>query len=94
MMYDLNLTDEVKEFLKTIKKELRAKNYVEKTSRVNTRIGAMHFNYVYEYFIKGSLMFEIEKDLNKNTISAKMHYKDANVKELKNIRLADILDLA
>ena len=37
---------------------------------------------------------EIEKDLEHNTISAKLHFRDENGKaDFKNIRIADIKDL-
>lgn len=37
---------------------------------------------------------EIEKDLEHNTISAKLHFRDENGKaNFKNIRIADILKI-
>ena len=51
----------------------------------------MHLNYITEYFIKGNLVFEIERDLSNSTITTRLHY---NGKEHKEIRLVDILDLA
>lgn len=67
-MFDLNITHEVNELLKQVRKELRNKGYTESKSRTNRYIGTMHLNYITEYFIKGNLVFEIEKDLEHNTI--------------------------
>ena len=90
-MFDLTITNEVNELLKQVKKGLRNKGYMEKKSRTNRYIGTMHLNYITEYFIKGNLIFEIEKDLEHSTITTRLHY---NGKEHKEIRLADILSLA
>ena len=90
-MFDLTITNEVNDLLKQVKKGLRNKGYMEKKSRTNRYIGTIHFNYITEYFIKGNLVFEIEKDLTRNTITTQLHY---NGKEHKEIRLADILSLA
>lgn len=56
----------------------------------------MHLNYVYKYYTraKTNKMLEIKKDLEHNTINAKLHFKDENGKvDYKNIRIADIKDL-
>lgn len=90
-MFDLIITNEVNELLKQVKKGLRNKGYMEKKSRTNRYIGTIHLNYITEYFIKGNLIFEIEKDLSNNTITTRLHY---NGKEHNEIRLADILSLA
>ena len=90
-MVDLTITNEVNELLKQVKKGLRNKGYIEKKSRTNRYIGTIHLNYITEYFIKGNLIFEIEKDLTRNVITTQLHY---NGKEHKEIRLADILSLA
>ena len=90
-MFDLIITNEVNDLLKQVKKELRNKGYMEKKSRTNRYIGTIHLNYITEYFIKGNLIFEIEKDLTRNVITTQLHY---NGKEHKEIRLADILSLA
>ena len=90
-MFDLTITNEVNELLKQVKKGLRNKGYMEKKSRTNRYIGTIHLNYITEYFIKGNLIFEIEKDLTRNTITTQLHY---NGEEHKKIRLADILSLA
>ena len=90
-MFDLTITHEVNELLKQVRKELRNKGYKESKSRTNRHIGTMHWNYITEYFIKGNLVFEIEKDLNNSTITTRLHY---NGKEHKEIRLVDILSLA
>ena len=82
-MFDLTITNEVNELLKQVK--------MEKKSRTNRYIGTIHLNYITEYFIKGNLIFEIEKDLTRNVITTQLHY---NGKEHKKIRLADILSLA
>ena len=89
-MFDLTITHEVNELLKQVRKELRNKGYKESKSRTNRHIGTMHLNYITEYFIKGNLVFEIEKDLSNSTITTRLHY---NGKEHKEIRLADILSL-
>ena len=90
-MFDLTITNEVNELLKQVKKGLRNKGYIEKKSRTNRYIGTIHLNYITEYFIKGNLIFEIEKDLTRNVITTQLHY---NRKEHKKIRLADVLSLA
>ena len=90
-MFNLTITNEVNELLKQVRKELRNKGYMEKKSRTNRYIGTIHLNYITEYFIKGNLIFEIEKDLTRNIITTQLHY---NGKEHKEIRLADILSLA
>ena len=93
-MFDLTITNEVNELLKQVKKGLRNKGYMEKKSRTNRYIGTMHLNYITEYFIKGNLIFEIEKDLTRNVITTQLHYNGTNGKEHKEIRLADVLSLA
>ena len=90
-MFDLTITNEVNELLKQVKKGLRNKGYMEKKSRTNRYIGTIHLNYITEYFIKGNLIFEIEKDLTRSVITTRLHY---NGKEHKEIRLADVLSLA
>ena len=78
------------ELLKQVRKELRNKGYKESKSRTNRHIGTMHLNYMTEYFIKGNLVFEIERDLTQSVITTRLHYNE----EHKEIRLADILSLA
>lgn len=90
-MFGLTITQEVNKLLKDIRKELKNKGYNKSTSRTNRYIGTMHLNYITEYFIKGNLVFEIERDLSNSTITTRLHY---NGKEHKEIRLADILSLA
>ena len=90
-MFDLTITQEVNELLKQVRKGLRNKGYKESKSRTNRYIGTMHLNYMTEYFIKGNLVFEVERDLGNNTITTRLHY---NGKEHKEIRLADILSIA
>ena len=89
-MFDLTITNEVNELLKQVRKELRNKGYKESKSRTNRYIGTIHLNYITEYFIKGNLIFEIERDLTRSVITTRLHYKG----EHKEIRLADILSLA
>ena len=90
-MFDLTITEDVNDFLRQVRKGLRNKGYNESKSRTNRYIGTMHLNYKTEYFIKGNLVFEIERDLTHNTITTRLHY---NGKEHKEIRLADVLSLA
>lgn len=90
-MFNLTITHEVNELLKQVRKELRNKGYTESKSRTNRYIGTMHLNYITEYFIKGNLVFEIEKDLEHNTITTRLHYDG---KEHKEIMLADVVNLA
>lgn len=90
-MFDLTITHEVNELLKQVRKELRNKGYNESKSRTNRYIGTMHLNYITEYFIKGNLVFEIERDLEHNTITTRLHYDG---KEHKEIMLADVINLA
>lgn len=91
IMFDLTITHEVNDLLKQVRKELRNKGYKESRSRTNRHFGTMHLNYITEYFIKGNLVFEIERNLSNSTITTQLHY---NGKEHKEIRLADILSLA
>lgn len=93
-MFDLNITQETNDLLRKVRKELKNKGYSKSTSRTNRYIGTMHLNYTTEYFIKGNLLFEIEKELNNNTITTRLFYNGTNGKEIKEIRLVDILDLA
>ena len=90
-MFNLTITHEVNELLKQVRKELRNKGYTESKSRTNRYIGTMHLSYITEYFIKGNLVFEIERDLTRNVITTQLHY---NRKEHKEIRLADVINLA
>ena len=90
-MFGLTITQEVNKLLKDIRKELKNKGYNKSTSRTNRYIGTMHLNYVIEYVIKGNLVFEIERDLTRNIITTRLHY---NGKEHKEIRLADVINLA
>ena len=93
-MFDLTITHEVNELLKQVRKELRNKGYKRSTSRCNRYIGSLHLNYTTEFFIKGSLLFEIEKDLDNNTITATLYYNGKNGREEREIRLEDITSLA
>lgn len=90
-MFGLTITQEVNKLLKDIRKELKNKGYNKSTSRTNRYIGTMHLNYITEYFIKGNLVFEIERDLSNSTITTRLHY---NGKEHKEIMLADVINLA
>lgn len=90
-MFELNITKETNDFLKKIRKELKQKGYKQSKSRTNRYLGGMHLNYAIECFIKGNLIFEIEKDLNYNTIITRLYYKNEIPKQ---IMLADVLDLA
>ena len=89
-MFDLNITQEVNKLLRQVRKGLRDKGYKESKSRTNRYIGTMHLSFITEYFIKGNLVFEIERDLTQSVITTRLHYKG----EHKEIRLADILSLA
>lgn len=96
MIEELVITKETDKFIRDIRKTLKSKGYNKTISRCNRKIGTMHFNYIYEYYTrpKTNIMFEFEKDLENNTINAKMHHKDKNNRlELIPIRLADIKDL-
>ena len=93
-MFDLTITQGVNELLKQVRKELRNKGYKESKSRTNRYIGTMHLNYITEYFIKGNLVFEIERDLENNTITTRLHYNGKNGEEHKEIMLADVVNLA
>lgn len=93
-MFDLTITHEVNELLKQVRADLKNKGYKRNTSRCNRYIGSLHLNYITEFFIKGSLLFEIEKDLNNNTITATLYYNGKNGREEREIRLTDILSLA
>ena len=78
-------------WLKQVRKGLRNKGYKESKSRTNRYIGTMHLSFITEYFIKGNLVFEIERDLTQSVITTQLHY---NGKEHKEIKLADVLSLA
>ena len=86
-MFNLTITHEVNGLLRQVRKELRNKGYKESKSRINR----YHLSFIFEYFIKGNLVFEIERDLTRNVITTQLHY---NGKEHKEIRLADVLSLA
>ena len=90
-MFDLTITHEVNGLLRQVRKELKNKGYKKSTSRTNRYIGTIHLSFITEYFIKGNLVFEIERDLTRNVITTRLHY---NGKEHKEIRLADTLSLA
>ena len=95
-MFDLVICDELNSYLREIRKDLKNKGYNKTISKCNRYIGNMHLNYVYEYYTraKTNKMLEIEKDLEHNTISAKLHFRDENGKsDFKNIRITDIKDL-
>lgn len=95
-MFDLNMSEETNGFLREVRKLLKNKGYNKTTSRCNRYIGTMHLNYIYEYYTKANekIMFEIERDLENNTINAMLHFKDENGKnDFKRIMLADIKDL-
>lgn len=95
-MFDLNMSKETNGFLREIRKLLKNKGYNKTISRCNRYIGTMHLNYIYEYYTKANekIMFEIERDLENNTINAMLHFKDENGKnDFKRIMLADIKDL-
>lgn len=96
-MFDLVLCDNTNNFLKEIRKDLKSKGYDKTISRCNRHIGSMHLNYIYEYYTKAysNVMFEIEKDLTNNSVSAKMYFiNDRGIKDFKDIMLSDIKDLA
>lgn len=80
--------------LRDIRKELKNKGYQVKKSRTNTHIGTIPINYTTEYFIKGNMIFEIERDLNDDTIRTWLHYYGINGKEDMAIKLTDVLNLA
>lgn len=95
-MFDLVLCEETNKFLREVRKDLKNKGYNKTISKTNQNLGGLHINYVYEYFTKANtnIMFEIEKDLINNVVSAKIHYFNENgLKDFKEIRLADIKDL-
>lgn len=95
MRFDLNICKETNELQKEVRRILKEKGYIRKASRTNRYIGAIHFNSMTEYFIKGNLIFEVERDLENGVVSAMLHYYNTNgEKEHKNVRLADIKDLA
>lgn len=89
-MFELIITEEVNDFLKKIRKALKEKGYKKSISRTNRHIGAMYFNLITEYYIKGNMVFEFERDLNENTIRTFLHYNG----HIEEFRLADVLNLA
>lgn len=93
-MFDLTITQEVNKLLKQVRKGLRNKGYKESKSRTNRYIGTMRLNYITEYFIKGNLLFEIERDLEHNIITTRLHYNGTTGEEHKEIMLADVINLA
>lgn len=85
LRFDLTICKETNEQQKEIRKVLQEKGYVRKCERHNLYIGAIHINTMTEYFIKGNTIFEIERDLENNSVSATLHYYPKNgEKELKN----------
>ena len=89
-MFDLIITEEVNELLKKVRKALKEKGYKKSISRTNRHIGSMHFNLITEYYIKGNMVFEFERDLNENTIRTFLHYNY----HIEEFNLADVLTIA
>lgn len=95
-MFDLVLCDETNRFLREVRKELKNKGYNKTISKTNRKLGYMQINYITEYYTRKNtnIMFEIERDLTENVVSAKINYYDDNGRlQFKNIRLASIKDL-
>ena len=92
-MYDLTITEDLKDYLKEIRKKLKEKGYKQVKSKCRRKIGGMQLNYDYEYFIKGNLLFELEKDNINNTLTTRFEYKKDNQKEYGEIMLSSILDM-
>lgn len=95
-MFNLYENDEIKDFLREIRKTLKNKGYNKTISKCNRYIGTIHLNYVYEYYTKKgcNIVFEIERDLEENSVNAKMYiYDKFGDKTFKNIMLADIKGL-
>ena len=89
-MFNLTITHEANELLKQVRKGLRNKGYKESKRRINRYIGTIHLSFIIEYFIKGNLVIEIERDLSRNVIITRLYH---NGKE-HEVMLADIVDLA
>lgn len=95
LRFDLTICKETNELQKEIRRVLKKKGYTRKFERHNFFSGSIHFNTATEYFIKGNTLFEIERDLEQNMISAVLHYYPKNgEKERRNIPLAEVLKLA
>ena len=93
-MFELIITEEVNDFIKEVRKALKEKGYKKSISRTNRHIGTIHFNLIIEYYIKGNMVFEFDRDLNENTIRTFLHYNGNNREEFKELRLADVLTVA
>ena len=89
-MFELIITEEVNNLLKKVRKALKEKGYKKSISRTNRHIGTIHFNLITEYYIKGNMVFEFERDLNENTIRTFLHYND----HIEEFSLADVLTVA
>jgi uncharacterized protein (UPF0297 family) len=89
-MFDLIITEEVNNLLKKVRKALKEKGYKKSISRTNRHIGTMHYNLITEYYIKGNMVFEFERDLNENIIRTFLHYNG----HIEEFNLADVLNVA
>lgn len=95
LRFDLTICKETNDLQKEIRRTLQEKGYTRKFERHNYFLGSIHFNTATEYFIKGNTLFEVERDLERNMISAVLHYYPRNgKKEHRSIPLGDILKLA
>ena len=92
-MFDLYITKEVDDYIKSIKKELIKKGYRECISTTNRHIGGLYLCYKTSDFIKDNLIFEFQVDKVNNTISTRLLIKNNNL-ESKAITLAEVLELA
>lgn len=92
---NVKISRETNDLQRKIRKTLEKKNYKRKFHRTNCYVGDVHLNSTTEYFMKGYLTFEIERDLERKVIKTIMHvYLPYNDEIHKNIKLEDILILA
>ena len=89
-MFDLIITEEVNDFIKKVRKALKEKGYKKSISRTNRHIGTIHYNLITEYYIKGNMVFEFERDLNENIIRTFLYYNG----HIEEFNLADVLSVA
>ena len=92
-MYNVVITDEVKQYIKEIKKTLKDKGYINKKSTNTLRLGTYKIVNKIDYFIKNRIMFELNVDGNTNEINVYFHYIENGNKHFKKIMLGEILEL-
>ena len=92
-MYDLTITEDLKDYLKEVRKALKQKGYTLKRSKCRRKIGYMQLNYDIEYWFKNNIMIEFEIDNNNNTLEVMFHFSDNGERRFKKILLSEVLEM-